>query len=150
MFRGRFEHSIDSKGRLSVSAAFRDVLAGKGDNRIMITNFLHAESPCLDVYPFDEWLRLEEQIKAKPRFESRMFLFQNYYVGSATECGIDDHGRILVPPPLRRYANLRKDVILVGALEKFRIWDKEAYNKIFVEAEGKLMQDPNFLNDLGI
>jgi MraZ protein len=149
MFRGRFEHTIDPKARLSIPSKFREVLQAKEHSRLIITNFLYEQSPCLDVYPLDEWQLFEQRIKAKPSFDGRMFLFQNYYLGSAAECDVDSHGRILVPPTLRRYANLRRDVVLVGALEKFRIWDKEAYNKIFGEAEGK-MQDPNFLNDLGI
>ena len=63
---------------------------------------------------------------------------------------VDTHGRILIPPVLRKYADLKRDVILVSALEKFRVWDREAWKKIFVEAEDKLMQDPDFLGDLGL
>ena len=150
MFRGSFEHTLDTKGRLSIPSRFREVLIGKGDDRIVITNFVVDSTRCLDVYPLDEWLRFEEEIRKKPRFDRRMVSFQNYYLGGASECVVDTHGRILIPPLLRKYANLRRDVVLVSSLDKFRVWDKEAWKKVFAEAEDKLMQDPDFLGDLGL
>lgn len=150
MFRGSYQHTVDSKGRLSIPAKFREVLLGKGDDRIVITNFVVDGARCLDVYPLDEWMRFEEQIQTKPKFERRMVLFQNYYLSGACECLVDKQGRILIPPLLRQYANLKRDVVLVSALEKFRVWDQEAWKKMFAEAEEKLMQDPDFLNDLNL
>lgn len=150
MFRGSFEHTIDTKGRLSIPAKFREVLIGKGDDRIIITNFTMSSTRCLDIYPFDEWVRFEEEIRKKPKFERRMMSFQNYYLAGATECVVDKQGRILIPPLLRQYANLKRDVVLVSALDKFRVWDKEAWKKVFAEAEEKLMQDPDSLDDLGL
>jgi MraZ protein len=135
---------------LSIPAKFRDVLLGKGDERIMMTNFVIDGMRCLDVYPMDEWLRLEDEIRKKPKFERRMVLFQNFYFGGAAECVLDKQGRILIPPQLRKYADLKRDVILVSALEKFRVWDQETWKQIFAEAEGKLMQDPDFLGELGL
>ncbi|OGP30871.1 MAG: division/cell wall cluster transcriptional repressor MraZ [Deltaproteobacteria bacterium GWA2_57_13] len=150
MFRGSFQHTIDSKGRLSIPAKFREMLLEKGDERIVMTNFVVDGARCLDVYPLDEWVRFEEEIRKKPKFERRMILFQNYYLGGACECVVDKQGRILIPPLLRQYANLKRDVVLVSALEKFRVWNQEAWKKMFGEAEEKLMQDPDFLNDLGL
>jgi transcriptional regulator MraZ len=150
MFRGSFEHTLDNKGRLSIPAKFRDVLLGKGDDRIVITNFVVDGQRCLDVYPLDAWVQFEEEIHKKSKFDSRMVRFQNYYLGSACECNLDTHGRILIPPALRKYADLKRDVTLVSALEKFRIWDQEVWKKIFADAEDKLMQDPDLLGDLGL
>lgn len=149
MFRGSYEHTLDPKGRLSIPSKFRDVLVGKGDERIMVTNFIVDGLRCLDVYPIDEWLKFEEEIRKRPKFERRMVLFQNYYLGAACECLLDSHGRILIPPVLRKYADLKRDVILASALEKFRVWDHEVWNKVHGLAEDKLMQDPDFLNDMG-
>jgi MraZ protein len=150
MFRGSFEHTLDSKGRLSIPSKFRDVIVGKGDERIVITNFQIDGMRCLDVYPIDEWSRLEEEIRNKPKFDRRMVMFQNYYLSGACECAVDKQGRILIPPLLRQYANLKRNVVLVSALEKFRVWDQDTWKKMFAEAEGKLMQDPDFLGDLGL
>jgi MraZ protein len=150
MFRGSFEHTVDNKGRLSIPAKFRELLSVKGDDRIVITNFTVDSNRCLDVYPMDEWLRFEEEVRKKPKFERRMVSFQNYYLGGASECVVDKQGRVLIPPLLRQYANLKRDVVLVSALDKFRVWDQETWKKVFAEAEDKLMQDPDFLGDLGL
>ncbi|MBI4524089.1 MAG: division/cell wall cluster transcriptional repressor MraZ [Deltaproteobacteria bacterium] len=150
MFRGSFEHTIDLKGRLSVPSKFREVLLGKGDDRIIITNFVVDGTHCLDVYPIDEWVRLEEEIRKKPKFERRMVLFQNYYLGGASECLVDKQGRILIPPRLRQYANLKRDVVVVSALDKFRVWDREAWKKIHTEAEQTFIQNPDSLGELGL
>lgn len=150
MFRGNFEHTLDGKGRLSIPSKFRDVLLGHGDDRIIMTNFVFDGARCLDVYPMEAWLRLEEDIRQRPKFDPRMVSFQNYYLGGACECVLDKQGRILIPPSLRKYAELKRDVVLVAALEKFRVWDHETWKQIFTDAEGKLMQDPDFLSELGI
>ena len=98
----------------------------------------------------DEWLRFEDEVRKKPRFDRRMVSFQNYYLGGASECAVDKQGRILIPPLLREYAGLKRDVVLVSALDKFRVWDQQTWKKVFAEAEEKLMQDPDFLGDLGL
>jgi MraZ protein len=148
MFRGSFEHTVDTKGRISIPARFREVL--KGDDRMIITNFTIAAAHCLDVYPLDEWLRFEEDLKKKPRLDPRMVDFQNYYLSGVNECVLDKQGRILIPPLLRQYAGLKRDVVLVSAVEKFRVWDKDAWKKVFTEAEDKAVQDPGYFGDLGI
>lgn len=150
MFRGSFEHTLDTKGRLSIPSKFRDVLLGKGDDRVIITNFVLEGMRCLDVYPLEEWQRLEEEIRKKPKFDRRMVSFQNYYFGGASECAVDKQGRILVPASLRKYADLKRDVVWVSALDKYRVWDQDAWKKVFAEAEEKLMQDPDFLSELGL
>ncbi|HWP59642.1 MAG TPA: division/cell wall cluster transcriptional repressor MraZ [Candidatus Acidoferrales bacterium] len=145
-FNGSFEHTIDSKGRLSIPARFREVLYGKGDNRVMITNFFVEDLRFLDVYPVDEWLRMQEELKKKAKFDRRMIVFETFYIGNAAECAVDNQGRILIPANLRRYANLKKNVVMTGVIEKFRIWDKDAHQRVVSEAEEKL--DAEFLNGL--
>ena len=150
MFRGHVEHTLDGKGRLSIPAKLRDLLLSKGDERIVITNFTMSGLRCLEVYPMDEWVRLEEEIRKKPSFDSRVIVIQNYFLARACECVIDKQGRVLIPPSLREYANLKRDVVLVSALGKFRVWDRETWKKVFAEAEDKLMQDPDLLSGLGL
>jgi MraZ protein len=145
-FNGSFEHTIDPKGRLSIPARFREALYGKGDDRIMITNFFVEDLRFLDVYPVDEWLRMQEDLRKKAKFDRRMIVFETFYVGNAAECMVDKQGRILIPANLRQYANLKKTVVMTGVIEKFRIWDKEAHQRVVAEAEEKL--DSEFLNGL--
>ena len=150
MVRGRYEHTVDTKGRLSIPAKYREVLLGKGDPRLIITNFLVSSKRCLDVYPLDEWTALEEAVRQRPKFDPNMVRFQTYYLGGAMECEVDTHGRILIPPTLRKYADLKRDVMLVSAGEKFRIWDKDAWDKVFTESEEQFMEDPGSFSDLGL
>jgi MraZ protein len=150
MFRGSFEHTLDAKGRLSLPSKFRDVIAGKNDNRLMITNFMTGGARCLEVYPLEEWQQLEDKVRGKHRFAPDVNDFENYYLGRAHECPVDNQWRILIPPTLRKYANLQRDVVLVSAVEKFRVWDQETWNKVFAGAEQKFTQNPESFGNLGL
>jgi len=150
MFRGKFEHTVDDKGRVSVPVRFREILQASNDDRVVITNFVINAARCLDVYPHAAWLELEERLRGKPQFDQRVLRFQNYYFAAAQDCVLDKQGRILLPPSLRDYAGLKKDVVFTSALAKFRIWDLEAWNQVFGDAERTLMERPEDLTDLGI
>jgi MraZ protein len=76
--------------------------------------------------------------------------FQNFYFANAHDCVLDKQGRILLPPSLREYAALTRDVVFTSALEKFRIWDREQWSQVFGEAEQSIMANPEELSDLGI
>jgi len=150
MFRGMFEHTIDEKGRVAIPARFRESLQATNDNRLVITNFIVNSVRCLDVYPHAAWLQLEERLRAQPQFNQRMMRFQNYYFAAAHECTLDKQGRVLLPPTLREYAGLKKDVMFTSALEKFRLWDREQWKQVFDEAEHGIIENPEDLNNLGI
>jgi MraZ protein len=75
--------------------------------------------------------------------------FETYYLGRAHECAADGQWRILIPPTLRKHADLKRDVVLVSAVEKFRIWDQETWNKVFANAEEKFTQNPESFGNLG-
>jgi MraZ protein len=150
MFRGTFEHTIDDKGRVSVPAKFREVLLASNDDRVVITNFFVGTLRCLDVYAVAAWQELEERLRAKPQFDPRVVRFQNYYFASAQDCVIDKQGRILLPPSLREYAGLNREVVFTSALAKFRIWDLAQWKEVFGDAERALMERPEDLTELGI
>jgi MraZ protein len=120
MFRGRFEHTIDSKGRLSIPSKFRDVLTERYDARLVVTTY----DGCLSVYPHAEWRILEERVAGLPEFKKETRDFLRFFYSSAADCTIDKLGRILVPQTLRDYAKLEKDVIIVGAFKRMEIWSK--------------------------
>ncbi len=150
MFRGTFEHVIDEKGRISVPARFRDCLVASNDERVVLTNFFVGSVRCLDAYPFAAWVQMEERLRGKPQFDANVMRFQNYYFAAAHECQLDKQGRILLPPKLRDYANLKRDVTFTAAGEKFRIWDRDTWSKVFCDAEEALMSAPDTLSELGI
>ena len=97
MFRGRFEHTIDPKGRVSIPAKFRELLAEKYDDRLIITNF----DRCLVAYPFEEWRTVEEKVTSLSMVKREVKAFQRFFLSGASECPIDKLGRILIPPTLR-------------------------------------------------
>ncbi len=127
MFRGRYEHTIDSKGRTSIPVKFRDVLNGKDTNGLIVTNEFDG---CLVAYPINEWKIVEEKISSFPDIRKEIKAYQRFFISGAVECPIDKQGRILIPPTLRDYAVLTKDVIFVGMLNKFEIWSRENWKAI--------------------
>ncbi len=146
MFRGRFEHTIDNKGRVSIPAKFRELLAEKGDDRLIITNF----DRCLVAYPYGEWINVEEKIGSLSMVKKEVKAFQRFFVASATECPIDKLGRILVPPTLRDYAQLARDVVFAGQLRMFEIWSRERWAEEILRAEENFEGIRETLAGLGI
>jgi len=146
MFRGRFEHTIDSKGRISIPARFREILAEKYDERVMITNF----DRCLVAYPYEEWKNLEEKISSLSMVKKEARSFQRFFISAAVECPIDKLGRILIPPTLRSYAQLERDVVFSGMLKKFEIWSKERFLEVIHEAEENFENLAESLASLGL
>ena len=148
MFRGSFEHTVDEKGRVSIPAKFRDIVLGLQDDRLIATKFILHAHRCLDVYPQAAWEKFEEELRNKPRFDENFVKLENFYFSNAQDCAIDKQGRILLPPVLREYAGLKKEVVFTGAREKFRIWDKDTWQKFNEEAEDDLTQNPQLFNIL--
>ena len=148
MFRGNFEHVVDDKGRVAIPARFREALSGLQEERLVVTKFAHRGRHCLDVYPLGAWRRLERRILAKNRFNPRVVGFANYYVSGAHECQLDAQGRILIPELLREYADLGRDAMFAGDIDKFRIWNKETWRQVFEEDERVVLENPELLGDL--
>lgn len=136
MFRGRFEHTIDPKGRLALPSAFKKDLASSGDELLIITT--HISSPCLVAYPLDEWQKFEERLAKLPQFEPSVMTLRRLYVGGAMECPIDKQGRVLIPPVLREFAKLERDAYWVGAMRMLEIWSKPSWQEVVEPAREKV------------
>ena len=126
MFRGTFLHTIDSKGRLSVPNRFRDVVRAREDNRLVITRGTHSD--CLSAYTMDQWREVEEDVSRLPAGKGKD-AFVRHFIAPAIDCTLDKMGRILIPGHLREERGLDKEVMVVGALNKFEIWDRERWDK---------------------
>jgi MraZ protein len=146
MFRGRFEHIVDSKGRVSIPAKFRELVAEKYDDRLILTNF----DRCLVAYPYEEWRVLEERVSSLSMVKKEVKAFQRFFISGATECPIDKLGRILVPPTLRDYAQLERNVVFAGMLRKFEVWSKERWLEEIKRSEVDFEGMGEALADLGI
>lgn len=136
MFRGEYSHSIDPKGRLIIPAKFREDL---GDE-FVVTKEL---GNCLSIYPADAWKEFETKLGQLPRAKANIVRF---FSGSAVDTGLDKQGRVQLSAALREYAELEKEVVLVGVLERVEIWDKEKWEANNAVAEENIQID---MDDLG-
>ena len=141
MFRGHFEQRVDDKGRVAVPIDFRGALSGLQDERLVATKFRIGTHRCLDVYPFSAWGRLESRLLAKDPSDPRYVRFRNVYVSGAHELAIDAQGRVLLPPLLREYAGIARRVLITGDVDKFRIWDRQVWQRAFSEHEDNVPDD---------
>ncbi len=148
MFRGSSFHTIDAKGRLIIPSRFRDVIRANGGERVMISQM----DGCLVVYPFEDWRRIETRILQLAQKSKQMRRFRRVFIGGAFECACDKQERILIPPLLRESAGLEKDVALVGVLDHFEIWSREAWEeeKLNLEKDLKLEEVRNEIASLGL
>ena len=146
MFRGRFEHTIDEKGRLSIPSKFRELLSARGENELVLTDF----DSCLAAYPKDEWRVLEEKMKQLSMIQKDVRNFLRLFYSSATEVPLDPQGRILIPPQLRERARLDREVVLLGLLNKIEIWDKESWEDFMARSAGTFEEVASKLVELGI
>jgi MraZ protein len=124
VFSGRFEHTIDGKGRTSFPSRFREILAPRADGRIILTTGL---DPHLVAYPLKEWTAFEERLAALPQFDESVMMLRRVYVSGAVECEVDGLGRLLIPQVLRDYAGLRREVIWAGMGLNIELWEKGRY-----------------------
>lgn len=122
MFMGEYNHTIDTKGRLIIPSKFREVL---GDE-FVVTKGLDG---CLFVYPNAEWKSFEEKLKVLPITNKNARQFSRFFLAGASTCEVDKQGRILLPMILREFAELEKEVVLVGVLSRIEIWNKSKWNE---------------------
>ena len=135
MFRGQHQHAIDGKGRTSLPARFREVLATLTDSRLIVTTGL---DPCLVAYSMESWAAFEQALKSKPSFNRSVKAIRRIYFSAATECDVDKLGRILLPSYLRAHARLENDVLWCGSGDFIELWNPED----FAAQRHRLLESP--------
>ena len=115
MFIGEYGHSVDTKGRVSIPAKFREELG----ERFILTKGL---DNCLFIYSMDEWSILENKLKQLPLTNRDARAFVRFFFSGATECELDSQGRIRIPTNLREHAMLEKDAVIIGVGTRIEIW----------------------------
>jgi MraZ protein len=148
MFRGSSFHTIDAKGRVIIPTRFRDVIRADGADGLMISRM----DSCLVGFTFNEWRNIESKILAMAEKNDNMRRFRRVFIGGSFECSCDKQDRILVPPNLRQYAELEKEIVLVGVLDHFEIWARDNYDKetMVLEKDMKKEEVRNEIARLGI
>jgi MraZ protein len=120
MFSGVFQHSIDVKGRTSLPAKFRELLAAQNADKLFVTTDLIDE--CLVAFAPASWARMAEKIASLSMFDERTRLLTRSFIAPAQECPVDKLGRILIPPSLRDHAALVEEITWAGTVERIEIW----------------------------
>jgi MraZ protein len=146
MLRGRFEHNLDNKGRVSIPSRLRETLVENYSEVLVVTNFDH----CLVAYPLEEWEALERKVASWPQMKKEVKAFHRFFISGAVECPMDKQGRILIPSTLREWAGIEREVILVGVLKKIEIWAKGRWEEEFVKASKSFDKISEVLGDLGL
>ena len=127
MFMGEYAHNIDKKGRIIIPAKFREEL---GDH-VIITRGLDG---CLAVYTKEQWETIYEQLMKLPSTKKDARMFVRMMTSKAAECEIDAQGRVLIPSPLVKLAELAKECMVIGAANHVEIWSRERWEPVDEEA----------------
>jgi len=126
-FIGHYTYNLDNKGRVSIPPDFREVLSDRFDERLVV---MKDYDQCLTAYPIEEWEKLDDRISELPTSDPMVTRFLRNFISSAKVCELDKQGRILLPPALKSYAGLKREVLIIGMSKKIELWDMETYNKI--------------------
>lgn len=119
-----------------IPARFRaDLKDDKKGTGVMISN----KDDCLYAYTFKEWEQVENRILAAK--SANMAEFRRFFLGNSCECILDNQDRILIPKSLREYAGLEKEIVLVGNLDHFEIWDRTKWDEVNKRTEQKLKKE---------
>ncbi len=146
VFRGQYHHTIDEKGRIIFPSKFREIFSEEYENKLVITTW----EQYLMVFPYDEWLIIEEKLAHQSKLRKEVRSFQRFFMSGAVDCNIDGQGRVLIPPTLRSYAQLEKDIVLVGMLKNIEIWSKDRFEAGQKQIAGEIDKYTDFIADLGI
>jgi MraZ protein len=124
LFIGRYDHTIDQKGRLAVPSRWRETLLGLHEDRLVLTKHRSGQHRCVHIHRLSSWEAVYRRFEAQPLLDLEMAALRRAYLSHGQECPIDPQGRILLPPHLRAYAGLERDVKFVGVMDHATLWDR--------------------------
>lgn len=143
MLIGEYSHTIDDKGRLSLPAKFREQLK----EGVVVTRGL---DKCLFVYSKQAWRELADKISTLPLTSKQSRAFARLMLAGAWDANLDSQGRVMLPEYLRKYAQVKKQVVVAGLYNRLEIWDEDAWSGYSKEAEANSEAIAETLTDLGI
>ena len=143
MFIGEYQHILDEKKRLAVPAKFRKSF----HSGIVLTRGLDG---CLFAYTAKEWRKIAEKLGSLPVGERDTRSFIRMVLAGAVDGKLDSQGRILIPGYLKKYANLKKEVVVAGLFNRLEIWDKELWDSYKKNAERNQDEIAEQLGRLGM
>lgn len=143
MFNGEYAHTIDDKGRFTMPTKLRNALR----DGFYITRGL---DNCLYMYDSEQWKVFEAKLATLPTTNKSARDFVRFFVSGAVDSTYDKQGRVLLPPNLREYAKLDKDIIIAGAGTHAEIWNAAAWNEKQKELVGNIDNVAEQMSDFGI
>ena len=143
MLLGEYKHNLDTKGRMAVPAKFRDALIAGA----IITRGIDS---CLFVFTNADWDSLAKKLIALPLAQANSRAFARLMLAGATDVAPDNQGRMLIPDYLRKYAGLKKEVVVAGLYNRIEIWDDAAWTAYKVKTESSSEAIAEKLGELGI
>ncbi|NMB48119.1 division/cell wall cluster transcriptional repressor MraZ [Candidatus Kuenenbacteria bacterium] len=143
MFLGEYSHNIDDKNRLAIPAKFRPELK----DGAVITRGL---DNCLFLFTKKDWRILAEKLAQLPLSQANARSFARMMLMGAMEVGVDKLGRILIPDYLKKFAELKKQVVIGGVLNRIEIWDENKWQNYKNKAEEKAEEVAEGMRELGI
>lgn len=114
---GHYYHTLDTKGRVSVPAKYRDEMKSK----FVVSK---GYGNCICGYPYEKWEMWREKVEKLPVSQSRV---KRFFLGSAFEVEVDKQGRIILPQDLRDFAELATDVVVAGMSDHIEIWNRDKW-----------------------
>ena len=141
MFFGEKPTTIDAKGRTSIPVRYREIFVENfGDERFFVTKCLvdlgdGEIGRGLTVYPRKVFVELVETLDKKGYSAAQINAIKRLVVAPAEECTADKQGRVLIPPSLRSYAGLERDLVVVGMENKVEIWSQDAWDRVVAQNE---------------
>ena len=133
MFLGEYIHTIDQKRRLAVPAKFRKTLGKKAIIAPGLDN-------CLVIYPQEQWQKTAGKLENLPNGQVNARVFTRIMLSGANDVELDTLGRILIPEHLKYYAQLKKNVAILGLSNRIEIWDQTKW-KTYKEKMEKTVGD---------
>ena len=141
MFIGEYKHSLDIKGRIIIPSKFREELH---------TTFILARGldSCLAIYSLKQWEKLFEEVNKLPTTKKAARQYVRMLTSTATECTLDNQGRIIVPNFLSKPVNITKECVVIGANDHIEIWDKQTWETYYADASNNFEEVAENLSDL--
>ena len=131
MLLGAYEHTIDDKNRLTLPAKFRESFA---QDTVVVTRGLDG---CLEVFRGEDWARrVKSRLAPMDPLSKEARKYQRFVFSGASESELDKQGRVMIPAPLLKHAQLSRDVVVTGMRDHLEIWDREAWGRELAEVEG--------------
>ncbi|NOX88549.1 MAG: division/cell wall cluster transcriptional repressor MraZ [Calditrichaeota bacterium] len=126
-FAGEFSCALDNKNRVSIPSGLRKMFMPEAENTMVFTRGFEMEN--IYAYPLNEWQRLTQKLRTLNPLEKKTRDFIRLFVGVAHVATMDSQGRVMIPERILQMGKIEKDLLLIGSLTKFEIWNPKVYEE---------------------